>query len=383
MFPIIFISTICYLILLVILIIGLAATFRSASKLSPADLPHLSVLVAARNEETRIGACLDALLAQDYPKERLEIVVIDDVSEDNTTRIVNQYHQRDSRIQLIQAGPNPDGLGPKKNALRWGIQASQGNIIVTTDADCTPPVSWLSTLMSYFDDSVGVVAGPSVLIADNHWLKDWLVLENLGNIAIYAAGAGLGFPAGAQGANLAFRRRVWDTLGYGDQGRAFSGDDDLFVQRVAQDGTWKIRYALEARASVPHHHRITSQSSIHQKSRHLSVIRWYRTEIIGLAALVALYHIILAAGLVVGFFSLPIFLTWLGCTAAKTIGDAVVLITVARRLQMKLPLPWLPIAEILRPWAMLLMVPWSWLAPVSWKGRLGSEASIPNPGESP
>ena len=374
MIPLLIIGTLCYIILLIILFIGISRN----KKVTTTTTPSISVLVAARDEETRIGACLDALLAQDYPKENIEIIVIDDNSCDSTADIVNQYHQQDSRIKLISAGLNPDGLGPKKNALRWGIQASRGDLIVTTDADCTPPVTWLTTMVSYFQDTVGVVAGPSILIADDHWIRHWLVLENLGNIAIYAGSTGLGFPMGAQGANLAYRRQVWDELGFGDQGRTFSGDDDLFVQRVARNGKWKVRYALKSSASVPHHHHLTGKNTIHQKRRHLSVIRWYRKEIVGLAALVALYHVFLALGLVLGLFSLPILVIWFGCTVIKTIGDGLILMKTARKLSVRIPLFWLPFAEILRPWVMLFMVPWSWLAPVSWKGRVRSAAPVPN-----
>jgi glycosyltransferase involved in cell wall biosynthesis len=372
------ITTLGYLVLLILLAKGV-------TRLNGADgtaKPTVSILVAARNEESHITACLDALLQQDYPAEKLEIIAIDDGSDDNTADIIRQYQEKDRRVHLVTAGANPEGLGPKKNALRWGIRASQGDILVTTDADCTPPETWLSTIISYFQDSVGVVAGPSVLIGKRNWLTQWLVLENLGNIAIYAGSTGLGVPLGAQGANLAYRRRVWDALGFGQHGKTFSGDDDLFVQRVANDGTWDVRYALNPSASVPHHHRITGRSTVQQKHRHLSAVWWYRKDIIALAAFVTLYHLLLAAGFLVGLFSMPIFSAWLGVTAIKTLSDGLILNRIAHKLHVTLPWKWLPIAEVLRPWAMVILVPWSWVAPVSWKGRIRSAAPVPNTGKS-
>ncbi len=374
MIPLLVISTFGYLLLLMVLAIGLSRITRRGD--SGADQPIVSVLVAARNEETRIGACLDALLAQDYPHDKLEVVVIDDGSEDATAEIVQSYHDKDSRIKLIAAGPNPDGLGPKKNALRWGIKASKGDILVTTDADCTPPPAWLQTIVTYFQPNVGAVMGPSVLRSTDHWLKHWLVLENLGNIAIYAASAELGFPVGAQGANLAYRREVWDFLGFGAEGQTFSGDDDLFVQRVAKDGRWQVRYALEPDAVVPHHHQVTGTGTVQQKHRHLSAVRWYRPEIVVLAALVLAYHLLLAVGLVAGLFAVPVFLIWLLCMAAKTLADGCVLERVAYRTQVAFSWRWLPLAEILRPWAMIFMVPWSLIKPVTWKGRVRSAAPV-------
>ena len=380
MIPLLVISTFGYLLLLMVLAIGLSRVTRSGD--SDTDQPVVSVLVAARNEETRIGACLDALLAQDYPHDKLEVVVIDDDSEDATSEIVQSYHDKDSRIKLITAGPNPDRLGPKKNALRWGIMASKGDILITTDADCTPPPAWLQTIVTYFQPNVGTVLGPSVLQSPNHWLKHWLVLENLGNIAIYAASAGLSFPVGAQGANLAYRREVWELLGFGAEGQTFSGDDDLFVQRIAKDGRWQVRYALEPDAVVPHHHQVTGTGTVRQKHRHLSAVRWYRPEIVLLAALVLAYHLLLAVGLVAGLFTFPIFLIWLLCMTAKTLADGSVLERIAHRTQMAFPWRWLPIAEILRPWAMIFMVPMSLIKPVTWKGRVRSAASVTQSGES-
>lgn len=342
----------------------------------------MSVLVAARNEEENIGTCVEALLAQDYPQDRVEIIIVDDASTDRTSAIVEHFQEIDPRVRMIQAGPNPEGLGPKKNAIRWGIRSCKGEILITTDADCTPPKSWLTNMVSCFDKGIGAVAGPSILSANNSWLTGWLQLENLGNIAIYAGSVGLGFPIGAQGANLAYRSQVWDALGFGESGKTFSGDDDLFVQRIARDGRWKVHYSLESSATVPHRHHVTGKNAVSQKRRHLSVVRWYRPEIVVLAALVAAYHALLALGLVVGLFVLPIFLTWLFCSAIKTLGDGLILKKAAARLEIELPWRWLPVAEILRPWAMLLLIPMSLVGQVSWKGRARSAAPAPNPGES-
>jgi cellulose synthase/poly-beta-1,6-N-acetylglucosamine synthase-like glycosyltransferase len=365
---ILIIATVIYLGLLVILNLGLGKLPDYINT----NTPKVSVLIPARDEERNIAPCLEAILAQDYPKDLLEIIVIDDRSTDATAAIVRRYQQTDSRVQLIEAGSNTGGLGPKKNALQSGIRASTGSIVITTDADCTPREKWVSTMISCFDQNVGVVAGPSILTGKDHWLTGWLQLETLGNIAIYASSIGLKFPVGAQGANLAYRFDVWNSLGYGESGKAFAGDDDLFLQRTAQSSKWKIRYALKSAALVPHYHQVTGAGTIRQKRRHLSVVRLYRREIVALAVLVALYHLLLALGLVVGFFSLPIFLAWLACIIAKSLGDWLVLNKVARHLDMTFPWQWLPVAEVLRPWAMLLLVPLSLLGKVSWKGRTRS-----------
>ena len=138
------VATVIYLGLLIILNAGLGKLPDYVNT----NTPKVSVLIPSRDEERNIAPCLEAVLAQDYPKDLLEIIVINDRSTDATASIVRRYQQTDSRIHLIEAGSNTEGLGPKKNALQSGIRASTGSIIITTDADCTPPEKWISTMVS-------------------------------------------------------------------------------------------------------------------------------------------------------------------------------------------------------------------------------------------
>ena len=78
-----------------------------------------SIIIAARNEETHIGPCLESLLAQDFPREQMEIIVVDDQSVDQTAAIVKRYADRG--IRLISLGKE-DAFG-KKAAIARGIAA--------------------------------------------------------------------------------------------------------------------------------------------------------------------------------------------------------------------------------------------------------------------
>src|SRR5688572_25622488 len=82
------------------------------------DQPPVTVLIAARNEEGRIGKCLDSLLAQTYPPEKLQIVVVDDRSEDGTSALLETYRQRAAgRLTVVSLAETPAGVSPKKHAL--------------------------------------------------------------------------------------------------------------------------------------------------------------------------------------------------------------------------------------------------------------------------
>ena len=102
----------------------------------------VTVLIPARNEQHNISTCLNSLLIQNYPKDKLEIIVIDDDSDDKTGEIVESYSSKYPYIRLIYLGQCPAGVSPKKRALQVGVAAAEGEIIVTTDADGLLPIGF-------------------------------------------------------------------------------------------------------------------------------------------------------------------------------------------------------------------------------------------------
>ncbi len=100
----------------------------------PEPLPTLTVLVAAKDEESNIGACVAGLLAQDYPG--LEIVAVDDRSSDRTGAILDSLAARNGRIRVIHVRELPAGWAGKNHAMHLGVQAAGGELLCFTDADC-------------------------------------------------------------------------------------------------------------------------------------------------------------------------------------------------------------------------------------------------------
>ncbi len=103
------------------------------SKKADKDLPFVSVLVPARNEETKIARCLESLLAQDYPN--FELIVIDDRSTDGTGAIIAELAKKDPRIKFVQGKDAPSGWIGKCNALAYAVGHASGDWFVFTDAD--------------------------------------------------------------------------------------------------------------------------------------------------------------------------------------------------------------------------------------------------------
>ena len=126
--------------------------------MSPATprVPSVSVIVPCRNEERYIARCLDSIAATDYPRERLEVLVVDGVSEDRTRAMVADYGARYPFIRLLD---NPGRIPP--TAVNTGIRAARGEILVRVDAHGVYPPNYIPELVAALEhtaaDSVGGV----------------------------------------------------------------------------------------------------------------------------------------------------------------------------------------------------------------------------------
>ena len=120
------------------------------------DLPKVSIVIPCRNEEKFIGKCLDSILANDYPKDRLEILVVDGMSEDGTRTTVQSYAHNYAFMRLLD---NPKKIPPA--ALNIGIANAKGEIIMRMDAHSTYSPHYISGLIGWLEktqaDNVGGV----------------------------------------------------------------------------------------------------------------------------------------------------------------------------------------------------------------------------------
>jgi succinoglycan biosynthesis protein ExoA len=123
------------------------------------DLPFVSIVIPIRNEEAAIRDCLDAVLAQDYPGDRFEVIVVDGESDDGSRQIVEEYAARDGRVRLL---PNPLRIVP--TAMNIGIRAARGHIVARVDGHTQLARDYLrvgvETLRRTAADNVGGLIRP-------------------------------------------------------------------------------------------------------------------------------------------------------------------------------------------------------------------------------
>ncbi|HTR81806.1 MAG TPA: glycosyltransferase [Bacteroidota bacterium] len=211
--------------------------------------PRVSIVVAARNEERFIKRCISSLVALDYPKNKLEIIIIDDNSTDGTTTILREFERSYPNVKTLSAKQGIDQLRGKANAIAQGIDVSSGEIIMMTDADCAVPPSWVRGTVQYYTDNVGVVAGLTLLHADS-WFAGMQSLDWAYILAVASASMSLKNPLSCIGNNFSFRKAAYDEIG-GYRGIKFSVTEDFALfKAITRSGRWEYHYPLDEKTLV-------------------------------------------------------------------------------------------------------------------------------------
>ena len=264
---------------------------------SAARTPGVTVVVAARNEAASIGPCLRALREQEYGGP-LEIIVVDDRSDDGTGQQVLEC--AGGNVKLVEASPELRFACPKKSALAQGIEASSGELLLFTDADCRPGPNWVRSTAALFDEEVGLATGKARPETPRLFRHRLLALDSLAIGALAAGSIGMGRPLACTGRNLAYRRRVYDQVGgFAAIGHLVGGDDVYFARLVTAATDWKTAYNRAPDGVVWCDPGPASWGGlVQQKLRHAAKAGHYKGAALGLAGAVYLFHLALFVGLV-------------------------------------------------------------------------------------
>lgn len=196
--------------------------------------PLVSIIVPCRNEEEFIGRCLNSLLAQDYPKDRIEILIVDGASTDRTREIIQDYKAKDDRIQLFN---NPKVFTPI--SMNLGIKNAKGDLITKSDAHTIYPSDYISKCVRYLNEyKTDAVGGITHNVPANNSLAAKavvLVLDSpLGGGGSFRRAQGK--PRLADTAfGICYRKEVFDQVGLFNEKLISSQDIDINL-RLIQDG---------------------------------------------------------------------------------------------------------------------------------------------------
>ena len=227
----------------------------------------ISIVLSARNEEKNIKACLEQLMAQEYPKTSFETILIDDASEDETFKLAsNILSQSNIKHQVIRQNEHTG----KKINLTKAIHLATGDIIVTTDADVIyRNVFWLKAIHLYF-----VKYQPAMLImpidytTHHQVLSTFQIVENIAISGITAGYTGINMAFMCSGANLAFKKHAFiDANGYQSHLDISSGEDVFLLEDIKNKKSANIMYGFDRHLIVKTLPEINLRNFLEQRIR--------------------------------------------------------------------------------------------------------------------
>ena len=208
-------------------------------------LPTLSILVPARNEEKVVGRILQRMTELTYPKDKMQIIVIDDASTDNTGEIAEQHSSMYDHIKVVHRDEKEGGKG-KTSALNAGFKHAKGEIVFCFDADYYPQRGILEKLVKEFaDPKVGVVQGRiTVLNEPQNVVTRLVALERIGGYRIdQQARDSLGLITQFGGTAGGVRRSLLECLGGWEE--SILAEDTELTFRVYLAG-YRVCYVYDA-----------------------------------------------------------------------------------------------------------------------------------------
>lgn len=329
--------------------------------------PMVSVIIPARNEAKHIRQCIEAVLHQRYPQDKLEVIVVDDQSEDETSALAATYP-----VAVVKSNPLPGAVAFKKHAIATGISHARGEIILTTDADCVVPPGWAEALVStMMTQGYHMVAGPVKMKPGNNFLSRFQCLDFSILQGITAAALSSGMHDMSSGASLAYVKNCFLEVGgfEGIDGIA-SGDDMLLMQKFSARYPGKIGYAFTSDAIVETETEKTWQSFFRQRIRWASKATQYKNPVLfRILLLVYLFNCVVLLWLIAGIFSVMAAWTALALVLLKILLEWRFVSGVLRFFGLRSLLPWFPFAQ---PFHILYTVISGFFGQMGsyyWKGR--------------
>ena len=256
----------------------------------------VTIVVAARNESAHIQQCIESVLAQEYPDEKLELIVIDDQSTDDTAQLVLRYKDRGVKLISIKR----EEQSGKKAAIARGIELASHDLIITTDADCIHPTRWINTMVAFREKSDAVfVAGPVKFNGEQNFFERFQSLDFLSLQGITAVAVTNKFINMCNGANLLYTKQAFHAVnGFEDINHIPSGDDMLLMEKISNTFPGEVAYCYSAEAIVTTSPEKSLNSFIQQRIRWASKSSAYK----GFAIKAVLLLVYLINLIVVGFF---------------------------------------------------------------------------------
>ena len=356
-----------YVLFLLIFNIGLVRIKKTSKDYSDKGV---TVVIPARNEEDNINECLSCLVNQNYDFTKLEILVIDDRSEDRTGEIIDSFSENYDFIKKIRISNLEADVSPKKNAVNAAVKNSKYDVILLTDADCRPPVNWVRAMISFYENKTGVVLGysPVIYMGKNKILKKFLYMDSLSLAVISAGSNNAGLPVTCTGRNFSYKKEVFEEVGgYGDLIKVRSGDDDLLLHRIKRNTDWEIAYSASENTINPSHVSMDFKTFVQQRIRHASKQVYYPFYLTFYSVIVYLFNLFVVLFPAACLFKPELFQFYFMVLILKLISEFMFLNFGCKKLEAKMDIPDFIVSFVLHPLYVVVLGFLGLFSKYSWK----------------
>jgi len=310
------------------------------------DLPPLSVIICAHNEQDNLREFLPSILNQDYAN--FEVIVVNDFSTDETPWVLQEFDEQYAHLKIVDIKEHIRLKHGKKFAVSMGIKASKYETLVFTDADCAPQSDqWLKEIASAFKPEIEIVLGYSPYFKKRGLLNLLIRFETSHTAMSYLSYALKGDAYMGVGRNMAYKKELFfRNKGFAAHMHIKSGDDDLFVNQNAT--AINVNIALAPAAIVYSAPKTTWKSYYKQKARHSGASTIYKKRhqrMLGtqLVSAVLFYLTLIAATIAFpAFWYVPLTAYLLRLFAQWT-----VFTSIYKKLEVKELIWWLPLVDFI------------------------------------
>lgn len=229
-------------------------------------LPFVSLLLAVRNEEKNLLRCLESLVELDYPKEKLEILVGNDCSEDRTGEIAERFAAEHSHIRVFHLdGSEYAQTKGKARVLAFLANQAKGEYFFITDADINMNRSWMKGLLAAFDKNTAIVSGMTMSESGGFFANllslDWMYFMSLNN-----SFSNIGTNVTAVGNNMAITAEAYKNSG-GYENLPFSITEDYKLFKIIHNMGYKIKNPINSETLLACDPIHTFYDWLHQRKR--------------------------------------------------------------------------------------------------------------------
>ncbi|MBX9852509.1 MAG: glycosyltransferase [Cytophagaceae bacterium] len=299
------ILTTLYVLFVLVLLMGWVSIPRFITDKTSDKTTFISVVIAVRNEEAGILHLLKDLELQSYPLRKFEVIVADDHSTDHTAALVKSFSDRSElQVKLLSLSAM-NGASGKKKAIEKAIEEAQGDLIITTDGDCTVGPDWINAIQDfYIKNKATMIIGPVTFIEKENLFTQIQKIEFASLIGSGAACLQLGIPNMCNGANLAFEKKAfYEVKGYEGNEAVPSGDDEFLMHKISAAFPGKVVF-LKGKEAIVYTPAIqTLKDFKNQRVRWAS--KWSFYKVINIKVLAVFIFLI--------NFSIPLFFVFCLC----------------------------------------------------------------------